>query len=132
MIQSLVSKKAQSDTWSIFFRLGVVLQIKIKSTKCRTWPFFSTSSRIRRVVMFDKRVFDEKSCTDWRDVKVRMLTSLQYLLSAACHACASCNLCVILKPPLRLYCKTRSSVKFESNKVICIVYCIVILILLAA
>ena len=63
MIQSLVSKKAQSDTWSIFFRLGVVLQIKIKSTKCRTWPFFSTSSRIRRVVMFDERVFDEKSCT---------------------------------------------------------------------
>ena len=62
MIQSLVSKKAQSDTWSIFFRLGVVLQIKIKSTKCRTWPFFSTSSRIRRVVMFDERVFD-KSCT---------------------------------------------------------------------
>ena len=63
MIQSLVSKKAQYDTWSIFFRLGVVLQIKIKSTKCRTWPFFSTSSRIRRVVMFDERVFDEKSCT---------------------------------------------------------------------
>ena len=64
MIQSLVSKKAQSDTWSIFFRQGVVLQIKIKSTKCRTWPFFSTSSRIRRVVMFDERVFDEKSCTE--------------------------------------------------------------------
>ena len=67
MIQSLVSKKAQSDTWSIFFRQGVVLQIKIKSTKCRTWPFFSTSSRIRRVVMFDERVFDEKSCTGMED-----------------------------------------------------------------
>ena len=64
MIKNLVSKKAQYDTWSIFFRLAVVLQIKIKSTKCRTWPFFSTSSRIRRVVMFDERVFDEKSCTE--------------------------------------------------------------------
>ena len=54
----------QSPTLGRFFRLGVVLQIKIKSTKCWTWPFFSTSSRIRRVVMFDERVFDEKSCID--------------------------------------------------------------------
>ena len=75
MIQSLVSKKAQSDTWSIFFRLGVVLQIKIESTKCRTWPFFSTSSRIRRVVMFDERVFDEKSCTG----------SFDYLCKSSVH-----------------------------------------------
>ena len=65
IIHLLVSKKAKSDTWPIFFRLYVVLQIKIKSTKCRTWPFFfSTSIRIRRVVKFDERVFDEKSCID--------------------------------------------------------------------
>ena len=56
-------EKRKVRHWSIFFRLGVVFQIKIKSTKCRTWPFFSTNSRIRRVVMFDERVFDEKSCT---------------------------------------------------------------------
>ena len=48
----LVSKKAKSDTWSIFFRLGVVLQMKIKSTKCRTWSFFRPAV-----------VFDELSCS---------------------------------------------------------------------
>ena len=50
------------------------------STRCRTsdknkidqvldLAVFSTSSRIRRVVMFDERVFDEKSCIG---VKQRM------------------------------------------------------------
>ena len=36
----------------VFFRLGVVLQIKIKSTKCWTWLFFRPAV-----------VFDELSCS---------------------------------------------------------------------
>ena len=53
-----------SDTWSIFITKSRT-SFETKIDEMPTSLFFSTNSRIRRKVIFDERVFDENSGTDW-------------------------------------------------------------------
>ena len=86
---TFVFKTAKYDTWSIFFD-QVSYFFHKRFDQVSLLVVFSTKCRIRLTVVFDERVFDEKSCTDawgscWFDIDISIYTHQIFINLLSLH-----------------------------------------------